>query len=197
MKSLYSILIFIGLLLGSCNHKNSSNIVVDMDSKLNLDSLLCDLFVQPDSSVDMLTLRNHVEQYPERWRLVFDYLNNLNVDSLSLGKIILSDDVYVNVDQYQTRSEKFAMFESHCKYIDLQYIISGNEYIDLSRNAIKCVCPYDEMKDITFYQASIGRRLIADSTRFFIFFPQDLHRPCISIRENSLVRKIVVKIRID
>jgi hypothetical protein len=38
---------------------------------------------------------------------------------------------------------------------------------------------------------------IATPERFFVFFPDDAHRPCVRIDENSIVRKIVVKIRVN
>jgi biofilm protein TabA len=37
----------------------------------------------------------------------------------------------------------------------------------------------------------------ATPEKFFIFFPSDIHRPSVKIGENKVVRKVVVKVRID
>ena len=50
--------------------------------------------------------RNHYELYPERWEVVFDYLNNLRADSLLLGTVNLSNDVYVTISEYQTKKKE-------------------------------------------------------------------------------------------
>jgi YhcH/YjgK/YiaL family protein len=38
---------------------------------------------------------------------------------------------------------------------------------------------------------------VATPDKFFIFFPSDIHRPSVKVGENKIVRKVVVKVRID
>ena len=54
---------------------------------------------------------------------------------------------------------------------------------------------YNEEKDIAFYKADIEKYLRADSTRFFLFFPEDLHQPCMNTGQSKKVKKVVIKIR--
>ena len=54
---------------------------------------------------------------------------------------------------------------------------------------------YKEEKDIAFYKADIEKFLRADSTRFFLFFPEDLHQPCMNTGQSKKVKKVVIKIR--
>ncbi|MFA5820146.1 MAG: YhcH/YjgK/YiaL family protein, partial [Bacteroidales bacterium] len=37
----------------------------------------------------------------------------------------------------------------------------------------------------------------ATPDKFFIFFPSDAHRPGLKVGENSQVRKVVVKVKVD
>ena len=39
-------------------------------------------------------------------------------DKIKIGKVVLSDNVYANVEMYNTKSIEFGKFESHKKYID-------------------------------------------------------------------------------
>jgi len=57
--------------------------------------------------------------------------------------------------------------------------------------------PYDGTKDIEFLTVTGGENRLADPDRFFIFFPEDAHRPGLKDGENSPVRKVVVKVKVD
>ena len=95
--------------------------------------------------------------------------------------------------------EEKAYYESHRKYADIQYLISGKEYIgivSLSKMQ-KNIAPYCSEKDISFYSSEEKNNRLADQSRFFIFFPDDAHRPRIKVKESELVKKIVLKVALD
>ena len=102
---------------------------------------------------------------------------------------------YQDEKEQQKKKEEEVLFESHREYIDLQYVIEGSEYIGLSHNATENIVLYNEEKDIAFYKADIEKYLWADSTRFFLFFPEDLHQPCMNTGQSKKVKKVVIKIR--
>ncbi len=152
---------------------------------------------EPDASIDVSEFKQHLAKYPERWNVALDFLAKNDLKSLSLGRTDLNDDVYITVSEYTTKNIEDADYESHKKYIDLQYIVSGEELIGLTRNQqmLKVISPYAEEKDIEFYEYNGGDLLSATPDRYFIFFPKDIHRPCIKMKENSIVKKVVVKIK--
>ena len=78
-------------------------------------------------------------------------------------------------------------------------MISGSEYIGILRDTalLKEMQPYDEEKDIAFYASDGGTLRKAIPGNFFIFFPQDAHRPCVKDMEQATVKKLVVKIKVD
>ena len=57
--------------------------------------------------------------------------------------------------------------------------------------------PYDAETDLVFYNYEGGQYFKANSGSFFIFFPEDLHRPCIKTVESVPVKKLVVKLQVE
>lgn len=153
----------------------------------------------PDSITDLAVWAKHYQKYPERWEQAFNFLAHTNLDSLPLGRIDLSDDIYITISEYRTKEPEDAFYEAHKKYIDVQYLISGSEYIGILRDTVllKEMQPYDEEKDIAFYASDGGTLRKATPGNFFIFFPQDVHRPCVKDMEQAMVKKLVVKIKVD
>jgi len=165
---------------------------------INRNSIQSPFQAKPDESINIEQFKAHYEKFPERWNTTFKFLTETDLKSLPIGRIDLSDDVYAAVSEYETKNPKDAKFESHKKYIDLQYIISGEEYIGLTHlNDIDVISPYDEKEDIAFFEYDGGDMLLASPTAYYIFFPDDIHRPCIQVNKASIVRKIVFKIKLN
>lgn len=160
-------------------------------------NILSGFKAMPDSSVNFKKVSDHYKQFPGRWNIAFDFLQKNDLSALSLGRTDLSADVYIAVSEYTTKKPEDALFESHKEYIDLQYIISGQEFIGLTNNVlIPVVSAYDAKKDIAFYSYDGGKMLLATPEKYFIFFPDDIHRPCIKTDNQSTVKKIVIKIKL-
>lgn len=84
--------------------------------------------------------------------------------------------------------------ESHLRFVDLQYVLWGNEKMGLASD-VEVRQAYNSKKDVAFYTSSRIKHYSADAGSFFLFFPSDIHQP--SVRgKGELVksRKIVIKI---
>jgi len=104
----------------------------------------------------------------------------------------------VNDDEYIPRNEEEVLFEAHKKYADIQGLISGKEKIGvLPLENTSISIPYNENKDIMFLTVEAENYRIATPGKFFLFFPDDVHRPMVKELENTNVRKVVVKVRIN
>lgn len=152
---------------------------------------------QPDASIDRKDFAVRYHRNPERWEKAFEYLTKQDLAATTPGTYeIDGKDVYAIVQEYNSKNPEDAFYESHKVYTDLQYIISGEEQIgltDLSTTSVKT--PYDENKDIAFYNSEEGRTLMAKPGTFFLFFPDDAHRPGLKVNENAPVKKLVIKVR--
>lgn len=140
--------------------------------------------------------REFVEQNqhnPKAWETALGFLRDSNLMALPLGRHDLQNGVYATVSEYVPKDPEH--FEAHQKFIDVQYVATGKEMIEVSdASRQKPSIPYDESKDVRFYDSEDFTRLMADSSTFFIFFPNDAHKPGMNIGQNDTVRKIVVKI---
>jgi biofilm protein TabA len=94
-----------------------------------------------------------------------------------------------------TKDDDKSKWGSHRKYIDLQYVISGEEKIGVTPVAdVKVTEPYSAEKDIAHYSGP-GKLYIAKPGTFFLFFPETAHRPGVTTGGNKKDHKIVIKIK--
>ena len=156
--------------------------------------------VQPDQSINRKAFAISYFRNKERWDKAFIFLKSSDLTTLELKRYdIDGDNLYAPVSEYLTKNEEDARYEAHQKYIDIQYVVSGKELIGVAPMSQKkdVLAAYDSTKDIEFLTVTGGENRPALPDKFFIFFPDDAHRPGLKDGENSPVRKVVVKVKID
>ena len=123
------------------------------------------------------------------------YLENNDLADITDGSYpIDGDNIYMNVQEYETKVSD--NIESHKKYIDIQFMIKGQENMGVCglENLVP-TCEYDEAKDIIFYTGKSNLELVKEN-EFIIFYPEDAHLPCQMVDTVETVKKVVVKIKI-
>lgn len=114
--------------------------------------------------------------------------------SAAVGRYELSGGAYVLVQQYDTKPLAGAQFESHRRFIDIQYIASGAEIIYYANLEALRAGDYQPEKDYLGLDGS-GTPLALRAGEFAIFFPQDGHLPSrMTTSGPAPVKKVVVKI---
>lgn len=141
----------------------------------------------------------NIEQYRglhHRIDKVIDFLKRTDISEYEKGRYAIdNDDIYVNVDAYYTKSKECAKLEAHKKYIDLQLMIKGEEYIGYAPLVDQpVIAEYAVNTDVAFFEGNYSS-ICLEAGMFAILFPQDLHAPCIRVNEESFVHKAVFKIR--
>jgi len=128
-----------------------------------------------------------------------DFILSLK-ETPSLGKHVLSESIYANVETYETKLLENGKFEAHKDYIDVQILLKGHEQIFIApQNSLTMSEPYDAKRDIEFYSDNICsfQSIKLDGTNFVMLFPHEAHAPQVSIDEKlENVLKVVVKIKI-
>ncbi|HUZ61211.1 MAG TPA: YhcH/YjgK/YiaL family protein [Hanamia sp.] len=154
------------------------------------------LKLQPHSTVKVQEFARQYRANKKYWDETFAFLKNHDLTKLAPGKYpIDGENVYAFVTDDPTKDYDQSKWESHRKYIDLQYVISGEEKIGVTPVAdVKVTEPYNAEKDIAHYSGP-GKLYIAKPGTFFIFFPGTAHRPNITTGGNKKDQKIVIKIR--
>lgn len=134
---------------------------------------------------------------PALWQKVFTYLRDTDLEKLAPGKYpIDGDKAYASVTEGPSKEMDKANWESHRNYIDLQYVIKGKEKIGVVPiNRAVVTNFYDPAKDAANYTAK-GKYYIAEPGTFYLFFPQDVHRPNIKVDGFDTVKKLVIKIHV-
>jgi YhcH/YjgK/YiaL family protein len=157
------------------------------------------LEMRPDASVDINEFYRQYQLNQSLWDQAFALMRESDLSRLEKGTYELAaDSLILIVDEYLTKEEKDARYEAHRKYADIQYLISGSERIGIVKLQDPPILePYDEVKDIAFYDIREDHFRVADQQHFFVFFPEDAHRPCISNGEPQEVKKIVFKVRMN
>lgn len=182
----------------SCNHKRNISDMNErqIDEWLN-DSEWNDLKIVPDISINKYLFVKQNINNPTEWKAALFFLKKNDFLDMEPGKYILTEKgTYVTVSDYLTKDHDTVFYETHRKYIDIQYIAKGKEYIGLTtlENIKRIRKPYDEVNDIEFFSKPDEKMLLADPSKFFVFFPSDAHKPCLKVDTNQMVRKIVIKI---
>ena len=131
------------------------------------------------------------------WDKAFAFLRDTNLLTVKTGRHnIDGDNVYALVTEAPSKDYDKTAFESHKNYIDLQYVITGEE--NMGRTMVESLNvdkPYNERADIAYYTGD-GKIYTVSQNSFLLFFPGEAHRPNITPGGNKVVKKVVIKIRV-
>lgn len=126
------------------------------------------------------------------------WLSELSHDVES-GVYELNDRVKAIVSEYITKAINDNGYEAHREFIDIQYLISGEEILcSLPLEFLKEIKPYNKDCDSAFFEEiDIKPQYLLLGNGFFaILFPQDGHMPQLCVNEPKAVKKVVIKVRI-
>lgn len=141
-------------------------------------------------------------KYPERIRQALRFLKETDFSQMPDGRIEIDEGMYANLQRYETRVPNSGKPEAHRQYVDVQYVVEGEEelgWCPLHPNLVP-VDPYDVEKDLIFYQELVpGSHTYLHQGDFAVLYPADVHRPCGSIHPEApaKVTKVVVKVAVD
>ncbi|MFH1198347.1 MAG: YhcH/YjgK/YiaL family protein [bacterium] len=135
--------------------------------------------------------------FGERIAAALQYLADTDFLNLSPGRYNIDEDnIFALVSEYQSKEEAEGKLEAHRKYIDVQYVVSGQERIGYTPHIDNEVIEeYNEEKDFALYKGDVSF-LRMRVGMFAIFYPQDLHMPGIELDGKSGVKKVVVKVKV-
>jgi biofilm protein TabA len=125
-----------------------------------------------------------------------EYLRGTDFTTVADGKYPVGNSgVMAIVSRYRTKLPAAAVWESHRRNIDVQYVADGTErfgYVPLDQ-APTVRTPYADEKDVIFYEPA-SDTVTLSAGQFAIFFPQDIHAPSLAEGEPGDVLKVVLKV---
>jgi len=131
----------------------------------------------------------------ERIAMGLKYIKENSFTDMEPGKYeIDGSNIYALILEYESKPVDTCKWESHRRYIDIQYVVKGFERIGYSNIDSMRICEeYNEEKDYMFLEGEGNYFHISVGT-FAIFGPQDAHMVGIAAGEPGKVKKVVLKI---
>ncbi len=199
MKIKTTIIISTAILMVACSgaHNVSQWSDQEIDAWFAASEWQTSLPYQPAPETDKRQFAEQVLGNPGAWQATLAFLQANDPRTLADSTYAITADgsVSASISRYMTKDS--ANFEAHRKYIDLQYVIEGQEYIQITSidSVNNCIQPYNAVKDIEFHSSATSlTECLADPSQLVILFPNQAHKPCMKVCKNTPVRKIVVKI---
>lgn len=127
------------------------------------------------------------------------YIRSTDMVNLQPGRYeIDGDDMFAVVQEIETVKKSDRKAECHSKYIDVQYLVCGDEeVIGVGRASEHNMIVEDQLdtNDYALYQEVHGEfDVILNPGMFVVFFPSDLHRPGCSRNGEMKLKKVVIKV---
>lgn len=145
---------------------------------------------------DQLSTARRYYSLHARFATGFAFLDQPRLAELPVGRhVIEGDDVFAIVSRERGRGKEDAPLEAHRRYIDIQYIVDGDELIGWMPTAYcqRISAPYDDEGDIEFFYDRPTTWLALSNGGFAVFYPEDAHAP---LAGKNIVHKAVVKIAV-
>ncbi len=146
---------------------------------------------------DLSNIDNQVSMTPAI-KMAIDFLRRTDIYSLADGRVeIDGQQVFAIIQRYETVIADVPKFEYHKKYIDIQYVASGEEVIGWApAEEIIVTEAYDADKDICFGTVPKGKitPLYMRAGQAAVLYPEDGHAPRLAAGGPSSVLKVVVKV---
>lgn len=126
----------------------------------------------------------------------FDFLSTLEQEGFPEGVFpIEKDELVAHIESTMGVGKKNAKLEAHKKYLDIQYVLSGEDIIGW-KPFERCKTieqPYLPEKDKMFFQDSPESWFSLKPGYFALFFPHDAHAP---LAGNKPLKKVILKVKL-
>ena len=194
MKNIISILLVsvVSLTLSCTNSKNN------MKDKqwFSGEEWLSGLELEPSESINQLEFEKLYKANPHLWKKAFQWMKDTDLEAIDPGTYVIEEgDLKAIVSDAPAPMLEQVKWEAHKKFSDIQYIVRGKALMGIAPVSDASVSEaYDSDSDVAFFNAE-GEYFTADAGTFFIFTPEDAHRPGINVEGFDTVKKVVIKVR--
>lgn len=85
-------------------------------------------------------IKQPLAMFPSAFQQAIAFINSHDLAALANGRYEIDGErMFANVMSFETQAAANKQGEVHQQYIDFQYLISGEERIDVSLNLVGCV----------------------------------------------------------
>ena len=128
----------------------------------------------------------------------FAFLRNTNLAALPAGRHALgSTGCTAIVNQAPLKTKEVARLEGHRAFIDIQYMVSGEELIGYVPRGLCAEVSDDTANDFQELRGTAEFQTLRPGC-FAVYFPEDAHQPNVATGTHpGPVRKIVIKVPVQ
>ena len=134
-----------------------------------------------------------------RIRQALVFLQETDFSAMQPGRYeVDGENIIAIVDEYHTKDAVTEQLESHKTYIDIQYLLEGEELIGhlLLQDQLP-VAPYNPETDEMLFAEHPAFFSRLQPFMFATLYPTDLHMPGITAVTQRRVKKVVMKVKAD
>ncbi|MCW3077277.1 MAG: hypothetical protein JWO32_1886 [Bacteroidetes bacterium] len=126
----------------------------------------------------------------------FDYLKTITAANFPEQKKELNgEDLFALFHKGNGNGPENIKLEAHNKYIDIHYIISGEDLMALKNTTLCCDInkAFSEKEDYILYNDIPQNLIKIPENHFMIVYPEDAHAPLLGTTE---IYKIILKVKV-
>lgn len=133
----------------------------------------------------------------DKFTAAYKWLAETDLENTPVGKYPICEGVTANVQEYTSKPLAEGKFETHDKFFDIQYVISGKERFGVCKREGLVVTEDHPDRDLTFYQdPALSGSVILQAGDLIVVAPEDAHKPGLQADGPETVRKVVVKVAV-
>lgn len=143
-----------------------------------------------------ITVAEQYNYLDEKFRRAYQWLKETDIRALPAGSYQIKDDqVIANVQEYTTFAAEQGVFETHEKYFDIQYLVSGKEMFGICKRDGLVEKERIAEQDLIFYEEpEFSGAVLLEPGDLIVVAPEDAHKPRCLAGAPCEVKKVVVKI---
>lgn len=134
---------------------------------------------------------------PRELRECFDYAAANHLIGFEKGSHAIDGErFFVNVVEYETTTPEKRFWEAHRKYLDVHFMLDGQEQIDLNFIENMQQKEFVEKDDFLPLEGDSNSHVALRPGDFLICYPHDGHRTAVAVDGPEKIKKAIFKVRI-
>ena len=201
IRSLIAILAFVLFFISCGGSKSSTTKNTSGDGNwYESKAWLHGLNLTPHSTINQTEFTRQYKNNNKYWDAAFNYMRTTDLLTIPPGQYqIDSGNVYAIIAEVAPKEKDEIQWEAHRNFNDLQYIIKGGAQMGIAAKtdagSVTSVA-YDPKTDNENFSVANPMYYDAAPGTFFIFTPNEIHRPAIKVAGEDSIKRIVIKVRV-
>lgn len=146
-----------------------------------------------------LSIAEKYNYLDDKFKAAYRWLRETDLKALPEGKYpIVGDRVYASVQEYTTEPWEKRSFESHFKFFDIQYMVTGDEVFGVCKTEGLHMKERHEESDLYFYdEPEMSGSVLLKEGDLIVVAPEDAHKPRCAAGSPAAVKKVVIKVAVE